>query len=111
MELRIIYGILIGTISGLLGGGLGLAGSLIMLPGLLLLNVIPDYRKTIGTILFSLLPPISLFAVIEYIKRKQVDYLIGIILCVTYFIGAYFGSIVIGLQPRWETIMVFRKPF
>lgn len=23
---------------------------------------------------------------------------------------SYFGSIVIGLQPRWETVMVFRKP-
>lgn len=25
--------------------------------------------------------------------------------------NSYFGSIAIGLQPRWKTVMVFRKPF
>ena len=92
MDINIIYSILIGTLSGILGGAFGLGGSFIMLPGLILLNVVKDFNTAVGTILFSLLPPVSLLAVIEYYKRDQVDMKIGTILCITYFITAYFGS-------------------
>jgi uncharacterized membrane protein YfcA len=63
-----------------------------MLPGLILLNVVKDFNTAVGTILFSLLPPVSLLAAIEYYKRDQVDMKIGTILCITYFIAAYLGS-------------------
>jgi uncharacterized membrane protein YfcA len=92
MDINIIYSILIGIVSGILGGAFGLGGSFIMLPGLILLNVVKDFNTAVGTILFSLLPPVSLLAVIEYYKRDQVDMKIGTILCITYFITAYFGS-------------------
>lgn len=92
MELNILYSILIGSLSGILGGAFGLGGSFIMLPGLILLNVTKDFNTAVGTILFSLLPPVSLLAVIEYYKRGQVDIKIGTILFVTYFLSAYFGS-------------------
>ena len=92
MDINIIYSILIGTLSGILGGAFGLGGSFIMLPGLILLNVVKDFNTAVGTILFSLLPPVSLLAVIEYYKRDQVDMKIGTILFITYFIAAYFGS-------------------
>ena len=91
---RIIIAIVIGTFVGIIGGALGLAGTTLMLPFLLLSNIIPDYHTLIGTMLFSILPPISLLAVIEYGRRKQIDYLIGILLFVAYFFGAYYGSIV-----------------
>jgi uncharacterized membrane protein YfcA len=92
MSLNIIYSILIGTLSGILGGAFGLGGSFIMLPGLILLNVTKDFNTAVGTILFSLLPPVSLLAVIEYYKRGQVDFTIGTILFVTYFLAAYLGA-------------------
>jgi uncharacterized membrane protein YfcA len=91
---RQIIALLIGTIGGVVGGGLGLAGSAIMLPLLILFNIIPNYHKMAGTILFSVLPPISLLAVIEYGKRKQIDYLIGVLLFISYFFGAYYGTII-----------------
>jgi uncharacterized membrane protein YfcA len=94
MELNILYSILIGTLSGLLGGAFGLGGSFVMLPGLILLNVTKDFNTAVGTILFSLLPPVSLLAVIEYYKRDQVDIKIGTILFITYFLAAYFGSLI-----------------
>ena len=65
-----------------------------MLPGLLLLGIITDYKTAVGTVLLSLLPPISILAVIEYYKRKKVDTYIDIVLCITYFFGAYFGSFI-----------------
>ena len=94
MNYNIIYSILIGTLSGILGGAFGLGGSFIMLPGLILLNVTKDFNTAVGTILFSLLPPVSLLAVIEYYKRGQVDIKIGTILFVTYFFAAYIGSLI-----------------
>ena len=91
---RIILTIILGSLSGILGGAFGLAGSFIILPGLMLLGITPDFKTATGTMLFSLLPPVSLLAVIEYYKRKKVDINVGIILCITYFIFAYYGSII-----------------
>jgi hypothetical protein len=92
MDINIIYSILIGTLSGILGGAFGLGGSFVMLPGLILLNVSKNFNTAVGTILFSLLPPVSLLAVIEYYKRDQVDMKIGTILFITYFLAAYLGA-------------------
>ena len=92
MNLRILYTIIVGTLSGILGGAFGLGGSFVMLPGVILMNIVPNYNTAVGTILFSLLPPVSLLAVIEYAKRKEVDYIIGTILFVTYFLAAYLGA-------------------
>jgi uncharacterized membrane protein YfcA len=92
MDINILYSIIIGIISGLLGGAFGLGGSFVMLPGLILLNVTKNFNTAVGTILFSLLPPVSLLAVVEYYKRDQVDIKIGTILFVTYFLAAYFGA-------------------
>ena len=58
--LRILVSIIIGIISGIIGGALGIGGTVFMLPLLLLTNIIPDYKTIVGTLLFSLLPPISL---------------------------------------------------
>lgn len=94
MNLRYVYSVIIGIVSGILGGAFGLGGSFVMLPGVILLNVIPDFKTAVGTILFSLLPPISLVSVIEFGKRNQVDYTVGTILLVTYFFSSYYGSLI-----------------
>lgn len=92
MDIKLLYTIIIGTLSGILGGAFGLGGSFVMLPGLILMNVSKDFNTAVGTILFSLLPPVSLLAVIEYYKRDQVDMTIGTILFITYFLAAYIGA-------------------
>ena len=91
---RILLTILVGSISGILGGAFGLGGSFIMLPGVILLGIIPDYKTAVGTILLSLLPPVSLLAVMEYYKEKKVDTMVGFILFITYFIAAYYGAFI-----------------
>jgi len=91
---RIILTIILGSLSGILGGAFGLGGSFIMLPGLILLGITPDFQTAVGTTLLSLLPPVSLLAVIQYYKRKQVDIPVGIILFITYFIFAYYGTFI-----------------
>ena len=53
-----------------------------------------EYNSAIGTVLFSLIPPVSLLAVFEYAKRKKIDYWVGTILFISYFIFAYVGSLI-----------------
>jgi uncharacterized protein len=93
---RFILTILVGVISGTMGGAFGL-GPILMLPGILLFGVISDYKTAVGTVILSMLPPISILAAIEYYKKKQVDINISILLCIAYFFGAYFGSIINGI--------------
>ena len=90
---RLFLTIVIGSVAGIIGGALGINGSFIMLPAILLLNIVPDYKMAVGTILLSILPPLSLLAVIDYYKRKKIDIVIAGLLCISYFIAAKYGAV------------------
>jgi len=92
MIARILLSALIGTIAGLMGGGLGIGGTFILLPGLLFFNIIPDYKLAVGTVVLSMLPPVSLFAAMDYYKRKQIDIMIAVVLCISFMIAAKYGA-------------------
>ena len=89
---RILLTILIGTLGGLIGGTLGIGASILTLPGILLLGIIKDYKTAIGTILLSILPPVTLLAVIEYFKQNKIDTTISFILFITSFFATFIGS-------------------
>jgi uncharacterized membrane protein YfcA len=84
--------ILLGGVAGLSGGALGQSGAEVMLPGLLILNIVPDFKTAAGTVLLAIIPPISLLAVLEYYKRGQVKVWTSVILFVTYFFVAFIGA-------------------
>jgi len=92
MFVRIILTLLVGTIAGIIGGAFGQVTTFIILPALLILNIIPDYKTAVGTILLAMLPPITAFAVVDYYKRKQIDFLVAALLCVSYTIAAKYGA-------------------
>lgn len=92
MDINILSTIFLGTISGLFGGALGQSGAEVMLPGLLLLGLVPNFKTAAGTVLLAIIPPISLLAVFEYYKRGQVLVKTSVILFITYFFMAYFGA-------------------
>lgn len=87
----ILLTICLGAIAGLSGGALGQSGAEVMLPGLLLLNIVPDFKTAAGTVLLAIIPPISLLAVLQY-KRGQVKVLTSVILFITYFFMAFIGA-------------------
>lgn len=93
MLIRLFLTLLIGIVSGIIGGALGQVGSFVMLPALLIFNVIPDYKIAVGTILLAMLPPISIFAVVDYYKRKRIDFLVAAILCVSYTLASKYGAV------------------
>ena len=80
--------ICLGLVAGLFGGSLGQSGAALMLPGLLLLGIVADYKTAAGTVLLTILPPLSLGAVFVYYKRNQVAVTTALILMVSYFIAA-----------------------
>jgi len=82
----------IGTLAGISGGALGQSGAEVMLPGLLILNLVPDFKTAAGTVLLAIIPPISLLAVLEYYKRGQVKVWTSVILFITYFFMAFIGA-------------------
>ena len=88
----ILLTIFLGSLAGLSGGALGQSGAEVMLPGLLLLNIVPDFKTAAGTVLLAIIPPISLLAVLEYYKRGQVKVWTSVILFITYFFVAFIGA-------------------
>ncbi len=90
--IKLVYAIIVGTMSGFISGLLGVTGSVIVLPLAILFGLFDNYKTAIGTILFTSDPFQSIFAVIEYAKQKKIDYLIALILFSGYVAGAYIGS-------------------
>lgn len=92
--LRTLLTIFVGTLGGLIGGALGLGPSALMLPAILILGIIKDYKTAVGTILLAVLPPVTLLGVIDYYKRDKIDIKISGILFITSFLAAYVGAII-----------------
>ncbi|GAF99992.1 unnamed protein product, partial [marine sediment metagenome] len=61
---------LIGGGSGALGGLVGGGADALVVPLLVLLKVFKSYKLAIGTSLAMLLPPVGVFAVVEYWRAK-----------------------------------------
>lgn len=89
---RLLYGSVAGIISGFLGGLLGMTGSIIILPVLVFFDIFKNYKMAIATVLFSFDPFGSIFALIQYAKQKKIDYIMGILIVVSYMTGSYIGS-------------------
>ena len=84
--------IMLGLCAGVFGGALGQSGAETMLPGLLILGIVSDFKTAAGTVLLTILPPLSLLAIIEYYKRGQVKVITSMTLMISYFFAAYFGA-------------------
>lgn len=92
MNIDILLTIFLGSIAGLMGGALGQSGAETMLPGLLILGIVPNFKTAAGTVLLALVPPISLMAALQYYKRGQVQIITSVILFIFYFIMAFIGA-------------------
>jgi uncharacterized membrane protein YfcA len=88
-----IIPIIIGLISGLVGGFLGVGGAFIILILLNMFQIVPNQETAIGTTLFIFMFPLAILAVIQYIKRDQVNYSVALPIIIFYVIGAGIGSL------------------
>lgn len=83
--------IVIGIITGVMAGMLGIGGAIIMIPALVFLLGI-NQQTAQGTSLAVMLPPIGIIAAYNYYKAGYVNIKFAIILAVCFLIGSYFGS-------------------
>ena len=83
--------LLIGLASGLLSSMVGIGGGTIIVPALVFLMTMSQ-KTAQGTSLAMLLPPIGVFAVMNYYKAGYVDFKIAGVLCISFILGSYFGS-------------------
>jgi len=83
--------LLIGIITGALGGILGIGGAMILIPSLVYF-VGFDQHEAIGTSLAVMLPPIGLFAAYNYYKAGQVNLKYALIIAAAFMVGSYFSS-------------------
>ena len=82
----------LGLVAGLFGGTIGASGIELMLPGLLILGIVNDYKMAVGTVLTAILAPLSIGAVYVYYKRKQVVPKTALLLIISYAVAAYFSA-------------------
>ncbi len=89
----------IGLIAGMLSGLIGVGGGIIMVPMLLLMGFTQQQAQ--GTSLAALLPPVTLFAVINYNKAGFIDWRYALIISSLFIVGGYFGSkIAVNIDQR-----------
>ena len=83
--------IVIGIITGVMAGMLGIGGAIIMIPALVFFMGFSQQMAQ-GTSLAVMLPPIGIIAAYNYYKAGQVDIKFAIILAICFLVGSYFGS-------------------
>jgi hypothetical protein len=83
--------IVIGIITGVMAGMLGIGGAIIMIPALVFLLGISQQTAQ-GTSLAVMLPPVGIIAAYNYYKAGHVNIRFAVILAVFFLVGSYFGS-------------------
>lgn len=83
--------LLIGVITGIMAGMLGIGGAVLMIPALVFFMGFSQQMAQ-GTSLAVMLPPIGIFAAYNYWKAGQVNITFALILAVAFIVGSYFGS-------------------
>lgn len=89
----------IGLSAGMLSGFVGVGGGIIIVPALVFMVGLSQHEAQ-GTSLFILSMPVVLLGLLNYWKSGDVNWKYGLVIALTFFIGAYFGSkLSLKIQP------------
>lgn len=88
-----ILSILVGLISGIIGGFSGIAGSILVLTALNFFRMVPDQQTASGTTLFIFISPLSIIALYHYWKKGKIDFRIAWLIMGFYAVGAGLGAL------------------
>ncbi len=83
--------LLIGLAAGIFGGMVGLGGGVIMIPAMVFFMGMTQLEAQ-GTSLAVMLPPVGLFAVMNYYKSGNLNIRYALLISLAFLIGGYFGS-------------------
>ena len=90
----ILVGLLVGTLSGMIGVG----GAVFIIPILIYLFGWSQHMAQ-GTALAMLIPPIGILGAWQYYKEGHVDIKVAALMCVGFFVGSYFGGLFANQVP------------
>jgi uncharacterized membrane protein YfcA len=89
--MNIISYLLLGLITGIFSGLIGIGGAIIIIPSLILFFGL-EQRMAQGTTLALMVPPIGLLAAWTYYKAGFVDLKIAALICAGFFFGGLIGA-------------------
>lgn len=87
----VILLLLVGLLSGILSGLIGVGGGIIIVPALVLILGYSQQQAQ-GTSLGLLLLPVGILAVINYYKQGYIDIKVVLIMSLAFIIGGWLGS-------------------
>ena len=90
IDSNILY-ILLGVVTGICGGLLGVGGATVVVPALVLLFGFTQHQAQ-GTILAAMIPPIGLLAALRYYQAGNVKIGVAALIAIGFFVGGYFGA-------------------
>ena len=90
--------VLLGLLVGVLSGVLGLGGGIFLVPALIFLFRFSPHQAQ-GTSLAVLIPPIGLFAALEYYRKGYIDFSVAGLICLGFIFGAYAGAFFVDRIP------------
>src|SRR5271169_1937049 len=100
--LSLAIGVLIGTLSGMIG----LGGAIFLIP-ILVYGYGMDQKGAQGTSIATLLLPIGALAFWKYYNAGHVDVKLAAIMAIGFFVGGYFGGSWAQLMPNLLLRRVF----
>ena len=89
--MKIFLFLLLGLITGIFSGLLGIGGAIIIIPCLVILFDLSQQTAQ-GTTLALMVPPIGLLAAWTYYKAGFVDIKIAGLICLGFFLGGLIGA-------------------
>ena len=98
----LVLGVLIGTLSGMIG----LGGAIFLIP-ILVYGYGMDQKTAQGTSVATLLLPIGALAFWKYYNAGHVDIKLAVLLAVGFFIGGYFGGSLAQLATSLQLRRIF----
>lgn len=88
-----LFGLTItGLVSGIFAGFIGGGAEIIIVPLLTFFSIFPSIKDRIATSLYMLLPPIGLFAAINFYKKGLGDFKAGLYMALIFTIASLFSS-------------------
>jgi uncharacterized protein len=90
--------LILGLITGVLGGMLGIGGATIVVPALVFIFGFTQHEAQ-GTILAAMIPPIGLLAAWRYYQLGHVKLWPAVFIALGFFVGGYFGARIVEHIP------------
>ncbi|MEN3013278.1 MAG: sulfite exporter TauE/SafE family protein [Endomicrobiia bacterium] len=98
--------LILGVLTGILGGLLGIGGGTIIIPYLVYISSFSQHQaQGVSLVLYSL--PVGLSAALKYYKEGNLNLKVGLIVSLGFLIGGYLGATIAHKIPE----LLLRKIF